>query len=84
MLELPRLLVQVGTTASWIVFFIATIVAVFVVYIGIAMGATLRASDPEQQKMRYRIFHGKHILGRGAACQLNRRTRPRRSWRARR
>jgi hypothetical protein len=55
-LEILRLLVAIGATASWIGIFVAAIIAVFVAYIGIAMWATFHASDPEQQKVRYTVF----------------------------
>jgi hypothetical protein len=42
--------------AVWVAKFCAAIVAVFVLYIGIAFWATLHASDPEQRKIRYQLF----------------------------
>lgn len=56
MLELLRLLVEVGAAANWIIIFALAVIAVFVVYIGIAMCAALRSDDPEQQTIRYKIF----------------------------
>jgi hypothetical protein len=56
MLELLRLSAEVGAAASWIVIFIAAVIAVFVAYVGVALYATLRATDPEQQKLRYKVF----------------------------
>lgn len=56
MLVLLRLLATAGATASWIVIFVAVIIAVFVIYLGITLYATLRATDAEQQKIRYRVF----------------------------
>jgi hypothetical protein len=56
MLELLRLLAEVGAAANWIIVFIAAIIAVFVGYIGIAMCATLRACDADQRKIRYQVF----------------------------
>jgi hypothetical protein len=53
---LLRVTAAVGPGAIWIVLFCAAIVAVFVVYIGIALQATLHAADPEQQKIRYQVF----------------------------
>jgi hypothetical protein len=53
---LLRALADVGPAATWIVAFIAAIVAVFVMYVGITIWATLRASDPEQQQIRYQLF----------------------------
>jgi hypothetical protein len=55
-LELLRLLAEVGAAANWIAIFIAAIIAVFMGYIGIAMYATLSATDPKQQKIRHEIF----------------------------
>jgi len=57
MLALLRLATEVGAAANWIVIFISAVIAVFVVYLGVAMCATFRASDPEQQKLRYKVFH---------------------------
>ena len=51
-----RLLAEVGPQATWIVFFLAAMVAVFVLYVGIALRATLRAPDAEQREIRYQIF----------------------------
>jgi len=51
-----RLLAVVGPEAIWIVIFFAAVMAVFVIYIGIAMRATMRTDDPEQQQLRYRMF----------------------------
>lgn len=51
-----RLLVECGPKAFWIVIFFGGLTAVFVLYIGIAMRATLRAHDPEQQQVRYQVF----------------------------
>jgi hypothetical protein len=56
-MEVPfRLLTDIGPGATWAAMFLAAIVAVFVFYIGVAMLATLHAHDPEQMKIRYRIF----------------------------
>jgi predicted small integral membrane protein len=57
MLALLRVATEVGAAANWIVIFISAVIAVFVAYVGIAMYATLRASDPKQQKIRYKVFH---------------------------
>ena len=66
MLALLRLMAEAGTAASWIVFFIAAIVVVFTVYVGIAMWAIYCAHDPEQQKVRYKIFRDLlRAFGRG-------------------
>jgi hypothetical protein len=45
-----------GPSATWIAKFCAAVVAVFVLYVGIAIWATLHAADSEQQKVRYQIF----------------------------
>jgi len=56
MLDLLRLLAEVGAAANWIAIFIATVIAVFVLYLGIALRAVLIAKDPDQQKIRYQVF----------------------------
>ena len=53
---LLRSLAELAPCAMWITVFFAAVVAVFVVYVGVALWATLRASDPEQQKVRYQVF----------------------------
>jgi len=53
---LLRLLAEKGPQVIWVLIFIAAMVAVFVIYTGIAMWATLRAQNPEQRQVRYRIF----------------------------
>jgi hypothetical protein len=53
---LLRLLADAGHGASWIVMFFAAVIAVFVLYVGIAIWATLHAVDPDQRKVRYQIF----------------------------
>jgi hypothetical protein len=58
---LLRMLAEVGPRAIWLVIFFAAVVAVFVAYVGVALWATLRASDPEQQKLRYQVF--RDLLG---------------------
>jgi hypothetical protein len=55
--ELLRSLAELGPGVIWVFIFIAVIVAVFVVYVGIALWATLCAKDVKQQKVRYQIFH---------------------------
>ena len=51
-----RLMAEVGPGAIWIVGLLAIVVATFVLYVGIALWAVLRANGPEQMKIRYRIF----------------------------
>jgi len=55
--ELLRALAEVGPAAIWLAGFAAAVIAAFVVLIGIAMHATLRAPSPDQQQVRYQIFH---------------------------
>jgi hypothetical protein len=62
MLEmLLRTLAELGPTARWLAIFFAAVVAVFVVYVGIALHAVLSATDAEQRKVRYEVF--KDLLG---------------------
>jgi hypothetical protein len=56
-----RLTADLGPTATWFLFFFAATTAVFVLYIGIAMRAVLRADDPDQRQVRYQIF--RDLLG---------------------
>lgn len=51
-----RAVAGLGPDAMWLAKFCAAVVAVFIVYVGIAIWATLRAPDPEQRKVRYQIF----------------------------
>jgi hypothetical protein len=55
--ELLRSMAEIGPGIIWVFIFIAAIVAVFVIYIGITLWATLRATDAEQQKVCYQIFN---------------------------
>jgi hypothetical protein len=48
---------EIGPGVIWVFIFTAAVVAVFVLYTGIALWATLRARDPEQQQVRYQVFH---------------------------
>jgi hypothetical protein len=57
LVELLRLLAEISPGAIWVFIFIAGVVAVFVVYVGIALWATLRARDSGQQQVRYQVFH---------------------------
>jgi len=56
MLELLRLLADIGAAANWIAIFLAAVIAAFVLYLGIALYAVLRASDKEQREVRYKVF----------------------------
>jgi len=59
--ELLRLLAEVGPGVVWVFIFIAAVVAVFTLYVRIASWATLSASDPGLQKVRYQVF--RDLLG---------------------
>jgi hypothetical protein len=58
---LVRLLVDAGPGIAWTAIFAAAVVATFVLYTGVALLATLRAHDPEQVKICYRVF--RDLLG---------------------
>jgi len=59
-------LAELGPGVIWVFIFIAVIVAVFVIYTGIALWAALRAKDVQQQKVRYQVFHDLlDLFGRG-------------------
>jgi hypothetical protein len=49
-------LMELGPLATWFALFFAAIIAVFAVYVGIALRAVLRAPDREQREIRYRVF----------------------------
>jgi hypothetical protein len=54
--EVLRLVAECGQGAVWIVIFFTATVATFVLYVGIAMWAAIRATDPEQGQIRYQVF----------------------------
>jgi Flp pilus assembly protein TadB len=54
--ELLRLLAEISPQIIWILIFIAAIVAVFVLYIGIALWVTLISKDSRRQKVSYQAF----------------------------
>lgn len=58
---LPRLLAAAGAMASWISILVVAVVALFVIYIGVAMAAALLASDAKQQRIRLKILQS--LLG---------------------
>ena len=60
-LFLLHLLVGLGPAAIVIVILVTVVIIVFVAFLGIAMWATLRAKDPEQRDIRYKIF--RDLLG---------------------
>ena len=51
-----RALAELGPTTKWFVVFFAAIVALFALYVGIAMWAVLKAPDDQQRTVRYEIF----------------------------
>lgn len=53
---LLRLADTAGLAIGWILIFLAAIVAVFVLYVGIVLCSVLRASVQEQRQVRYQIF----------------------------
>ena len=54
--ELLRLLAAIGPQVIWVCIFIAAMVAVFILYVGIALWVTLCAKDPRRQKISYQVF----------------------------
>jgi hypothetical protein len=53
---LLRVSTELGPAAIWLSMFVAAIIAVFVLYLGIALRAVLRATDQEQREVRYQVF----------------------------
>ncbi|WP_182885770.1 hypothetical protein [Microbispora sp. H10885] len=53
---LRQMLAEVGPATAWVAVFIAAVIAVFTLYVGVAMVATFWAADEQQTKVRYRIF----------------------------
>ncbi|MEU7942379.1 hypothetical protein [Microbispora bryophytorum] len=53
---LRQMLAEVGSATAWVAVFVAAIIAVFTLYVGITVVAVLRAADEQQAKIRYRIF----------------------------
>lgn len=51
-----RILAEARPEAVWAIKFIAAVVAVFVLYVGIAMACTLCAADDDRRKACYRVF----------------------------
>jgi hypothetical protein len=56
MTEILHFLAEASPGATWVAVFVTAVVTAFVFYIGVAMVATLRAKDPQQFKVRYRVF----------------------------
>lgn len=53
---LLRMLTELGPLATWFAIFLAAVIAVFVLYVGIALRAVLRAPDEAQRQVRYQVF----------------------------
>lgn len=53
---LRLLLTEIGPAAAWAAAFVAGIIALFAGYLGVAMVATLRTTNQEYLKVRYRVF----------------------------
>lgn len=53
--DLLHALVEIGPAAMWLVGCFIGLVAVFTVYVGIAMWAMLRAQDSEQRKQYFQL-----------------------------
>jgi hypothetical protein len=53
---LLRIAAELGPTATWFLLFLAAAIAVFILYVGIAMRAVLRAPDEAQRQVRYQVF----------------------------
>jgi hypothetical protein len=58
---LLRALAELGPTTKWFVVFFAAIVALFALYVGVALWAVLKAPDKEQRTVRYEVF--RDLLG---------------------
>lgn len=54
--ELLRLMAELGPQVIWVFIFIAAVVAVFVLFVGIALLVTLITKDPRKQKISYQAF----------------------------
>lgn len=53
---LLRVAAELGPVAASITIVISVVVMVFLLYIGIAMRAVLRTSDPKEREIRYQMF----------------------------
>jgi hypothetical protein len=51
-----RLRADLGPTAAWFAMFIAAVIIILAVYLGIALSATLRATDKERREVCYKVF----------------------------
>ncbi|GAA0938735.1 hypothetical protein [Nonomuraea longicatena] len=53
---LLRVLAEMAPAAGWIAAFVAAVVATFVLYVGVAMAATLLTRDQKRVQIQYRVF----------------------------
>ena len=53
---LNHVLVELRPSAAWLAALLALVVIVLVLYLGIALRATLKAQDAEKQQLCYQIF----------------------------
>lgn len=53
---LIRIVTELGPAVAWLALCLAAIIGIFVLYVGIALWAVLRAADPEQRQVRYQVF----------------------------
>ncbi|WP_431919874.1 hypothetical protein [Nonomuraea jabiensis] len=51
-----RLLVEMAPAVGWIAIFVAAVIALFALYLGIAMIATLLTRDQKRVRVRYQVF----------------------------
>ena len=71
MLHLPlRVLTEVGPAATLFVLCVVCSTAALILYIGIAMWATLVTRDLKQQNVRYQVFRDLLNLLRVVICEL--------------
>jgi hypothetical protein len=55
--EFVRALADVGPAAIWLAGVVLGLVAVCLLYLGIALAAMLRTTEHDQQEYRYQVFH---------------------------
>nr|WP_062331633.1 hypothetical protein [Herbidospora sakaeratensis] len=53
---LLRVMAELVPAAGWAAALLATVVVAFVLYVGVAMAATLLSGDRETARVRYRVF----------------------------
>jgi hypothetical protein len=59
--SLLRISAEFSPAAAWLTLCLTAVIAVFVLYVGIALWAVLCATDPEQRQVRYQVF--RDLLG---------------------